>query len=118
MLEHQKAEVDSTVSLTNHKYTVPDKVFAAILELDRQAKLLRKQRMKKGAISFDRVEVNFNLNQDNKPDSVFFKSSKDANKLIEEFMLLANRKVAAFIGSQQKNSLLSIVSMMIQMSKN
>ena len=102
MLEHQKAEVDSSVSLTNHKYTVPDKVFAAILELDRQAKLLRKQRMKKGAISFDRVEVNFNLNQDNKPDSVFFKSSKDANKLIEEFMLLANRKVAAFIGSQQK----------------
>ena len=47
MLEHQKAEVDSSVSLTNHKYTVPDKVFAAILELDRQAKLLRKQRMKK-----------------------------------------------------------------------
>jgi ribonuclease R/exosome complex exonuclease DIS3/RRP44 len=102
MLEHQKAEVDSSVSLINNKYTVPDKVFAAILELDRQAKLLRKQRMKKGAISFDRVEVNFNLNQDNKPDSVFFKSSKDANKLIEEFMLLANRKVAAFIGSQQK----------------
>ena len=102
MLEHQKAEVNSSVSLTNHKYTVPDKVFAAILELDRQAKLLRKQRMKKGAISFDRVEVNFNLNQDNKPDSVFFKSSKDANKLIEEFMLLANRKVATFIGSQQK----------------
>jgi ribonuclease R/exosome complex exonuclease DIS3/RRP44 len=59
--------------------------------------------MKKGAISFDRVEVNFNLNHDNKPDSVFFKSSKAANKLIEEFMLLANRKVAAFIGSQQKN---------------
>ncbi len=102
MLEHRKPEVDLTVSLTNQKYSVPDNVFDAILELDRQAKILRKGRMKRGAISFDRVEVNFNLNQDNKPDSVFFKSSKDANKLIEEFMLLANRKVANFIGSQQK----------------
>jgi ribonuclease R/exosome complex exonuclease DIS3/RRP44 len=102
MLEHQKPEVDLTVSLTNKKYSVPDNVFAAILELDRLAKILRKERMNKGAISFDRVEVNFNLNQDKKPDSVFFKSSKDANKLIEEFMLLANRKVATFIGAQQK----------------
>ena len=57
--------------------------------------------MDSGAISFDRVEVGFNLDEKNKPEKVFFKSSKDSNKLIEEFMLLANKKVAAFIGKQK-----------------
>ena len=54
-----------------------------------------------GAISFDKVEVRFNLNEKNEPESVYFKEAKDANKLIEEFMLLANRKVAEFIGKQK-----------------
>jgi ribonuclease R/exosome complex exonuclease DIS3/RRP44 len=58
--------------------------------------------MKSGAISFDRVEVSFSLDEENKPESVFFKTSKDAHKLIEEFMLLANRKVAEFIGNKKK----------------
>ena len=53
--------------------------------------------MNSGAISFDRVEVNFNLDDKNRPESVFFKTSKDAHKLSEEYMLLANRKVAEFI---------------------
>lgn len=63
-------------------------------------KKMRKKRMNAGAISFDRVEVKFNLDVDANPIGVFFKESKDANKLIEEFMLLANRKVAEFIGSE------------------
>ena len=54
-----------------------------------------------GAISFDKIEVKFNLDKENNPEGVFFKESKDANKLIEEFMLLANRKVAEFIGKQK-----------------
>ena len=54
--------------------------------------------MKEGAISFDRVEVKFHLDEEANPTGVFFKEAKDANKLIEEFMLLANRKVAEFIG--------------------
>jgi RNAse R (EC 3.1.-.-) len=57
--------------------------------------------MQQGAISFDRVEVKFNLDDAANPVGVFFKESKDANKLIEEFMLLANRKVAEFIGSKK-----------------
>ena len=61
---------------------------------------MRRQRMKNGAISFDKVEVKFELDQENDPVGVFFKTSKDANKLIEEFMLLANKKVAEFIGKQ------------------
>lgn len=57
--------------------------------------------MQSGAISFDKLEVRFNLNDKNEPESVYFKEAKDANKLIEEFMLLANRKVAEFIGKQK-----------------
>jgi len=65
------------------------------------AKNLRNERFKKGAISFERVEVKFDIDENGKPLGVFFKESKDANKLIEEFMLLANRKVAELIGLNQ-----------------
>lgn len=71
---------------------------AEILTLDGIAKKLRKDRMKNGAISFDKREVKFHLNENNEPTGVYFKESKDANHLIEEFMLLANREVAAFVG--------------------
>ena len=57
--------------------------------------------MKSGAISFDKVEVKFNLDDTNNPTGVYFKTSKSANKLIEEFMLLANKKVAEFIGKRK-----------------
>ena len=59
--------------------------------------------MAAGAIAFDREEVKFTLDADNEPTGVFFKISKDANKLIEEFMLLANRKVATFVGSELRH---------------
>ena len=88
-------------ALSGESYTVGEDLFTAILTLDEIAKNLRADRMKKGAISFDRVEVNFNLKEDNTPDSVYFKTSKDANKLIEEFMLLANKQVARFAGQKE-----------------
>lgn len=69
-----------------------------ILTFDRLAKIMRKERMKKGAIAFDKIEVKFHLDEAGKPTGVFFKQSKDSNKLIEEFMLLANRRVAEFVG--------------------
>ncbi len=69
-----------------------------ILTLDRLAKILRKKRFDNGAIAFDRVEVRFEIDDKGKPLSVFFKEQKDANKLIEEFMLLANKTVATHIG--------------------
>ena len=50
--------------------------------------------MKKGALSFDRVEVKFDLDKHDNPSSIYFKTSKDANKLVEELMILANRRVA------------------------
>lgn len=69
-----------------------------VLLLNDLAQKLRKDRFKAGAIDFDRVEVKFNLDEDGRPLGVYFKCSQEANKLIEEFMLLANRKVAERIG--------------------
>lgn len=94
--------IPSEISITDKSYSVKNEIAEAILELDRLAKILRKDRMRQGAISFDKLEVKFKLDADNNPEGVYFKESKDANKLIEEFMLLANRSVAEFIGKQSK----------------
>lgn len=71
-----------------------------ILLMDRLAKVLRKERFKDGAIAFEKVEVRFRLDDNGKPLGIYLKESKDANKLIEEFMLLANRSVAEFVGKK------------------
>lgn len=73
-----------------------------ILILDTIAKALREKRFTAGAINFDRYEVKFEIDEKGKPISVYFKESKDANKLVEEFMLLANRTVAEKIGKAPK----------------
>ncbi len=69
-----------------------------ILELDKLAKILRLRRYENGSVEFDREEVRFDIDENGHPVDVFFKVSKDSNKLIEEFMLLANRTVAQRIG--------------------
>lgn len=70
--------------------------------LDKLAKCLRHDRYENGSVSFDRAEVKFEIDEQGHPVSVFFKVSKDANKLIEEFMLLANKTVAMAIGKVEK----------------
>ncbi|MDE6394848.1 MAG: ribonuclease R, partial [Duncaniella sp.] len=70
----------------------------AILALDSIAKILRKERYEEGSVDFDRAEVKFDIKPDGTPVGVYFKVSKDANKLIEEFMLLANKTVATYVG--------------------
>ncbi len=74
-----------------------------ILLLDKLAKRLRADRTKRGSIFFDKAEVKFNLDENGNPIGVFFKTQKDAHKLIEDFMLLANKSVAEFLGKGQKN---------------
>lgn len=69
--------------------------------LDRLAKILRKERYEEGSVEFDRLEVRFDIDETGHPTGVYFKESKDANKLIEEFMLLANKTVAQAIGMPQ-----------------
>ena len=75
---------------------------AALIKLDALAKKLRERRFKNGAVKFDREELHFDIDKDGKPTRAYFKTSKDANKLIEEFMLLANRTVAESIGRVPK----------------
>lgn len=72
----------------------------AVVDLDKVAKKMRAQRLQKGSISFDKQEVRFKLDENNKPVDIIFKVGKDSNKLIEEYMLLANRHVAAFVNSK------------------
>ncbi|SIS38511.1 RNAse R [Zobellia uliginosa] len=101
IIETGEGHIPEDISIREEAYSVSDDVVKATLEMDRLAKIMRDKRMQQGAISFDKVEVRFNLNENSEPIGVFFKESKDANKLIEEFMLLANRKVAEFIGKQK-----------------
>lgn len=102
IIETKSDVIPAEISLTGKEYIVPKPIVDATLKMDELAKILRRKRMAAGAISFDKVEVKFNLNEDAEPIGVYFKQSKDANHLIEEFMLLANRKVAEFIGKQKK----------------
>ncbi len=74
----------------------------ALITLDRLAKMLRKERFSNGAVRFDREELHFDIDEKGHPVRCYFKVSKDANKLIEEFMLLANRTVAEKIGKVSK----------------
>ena len=97
---HLNNTIPAEVSLTSKEYQTTPEIAFATLKLNELAKIMRRKRMKSGAISFDKVEVKFNLDEQANPVGVFFKTNKDANKLIEEFMLLANRKVAEFIGKQ------------------
>jgi ribonuclease R len=73
-----------------------------ILITNELARKLRARRFREGAINFDRYEVKFEIDKNGKPLNVYFKEAKDANKLIEEFMLLANKTVAEYVGRVPK----------------
>jgi len=100
-----KDKIDTTipaeVSLTGKEYQTSVDVAQATIKMNQLARKMRNARMRDGAISFDKVEVKFQLDQEANPVGVYFKTSKDANKMIEEFMLLANRKVSEFVGKQK-----------------
>lgn len=100
IIETKKGTIPTELSLTNKPYTASEAVVEAILQLNETAKTLRKKRMQSGAISFDKEEVKFKLDKESNPTEVYVKTSKEANKLIEEYMLLANKKVSEFIAKQ------------------
>ena len=77
---------------------------AELIKLDALAKKLRERRFKNGAVKFDHEELHFDIDETGKPTRAYFKTSKDANKLIEEFMLLANRTVAESIGAAKSSN--------------
>ena len=86
--------------IENGKLKIENSADAAVLELHKLATILREGRYKEGAINFESQEVKFQLDENAKPIGVYIKEQKEANWLIEEFMLLANRNVAEFVGSR------------------
>src|SRR5690554_1032452 len=102
IIETKENKIPADISLTGEEQIIDKPIVEAIITMDDLAKKLRAKRMAAGAISFDKVEVKFHLDENDEPTGVYFKVSKDANHLIEEFMLLANRKVSEFIGKQKK----------------
>ncbi len=109
----QKEWFGRTIILSQQRFAYEDaqeiidtgegKMATEVLTLHRIAQKLRHKRYKAGAIDFDRAEVKFDLDETGKPLGVSFKVQREANHLIEEFMLLANRKVAEFIGKEKEN---------------
>ncbi|EPR71964.1 3'-to-5' exoribonuclease RNase R [Winogradskyella psychrotolerans RS-3] len=93
--------IPAEVSLTGAVYQTSVEVAQATIKMNQLARKMRTARMRDGAISFDKVEVKFNLDEEANPIGIHFKTSKDANKMIEEFMLLANRKVSEYVGKQK-----------------
>lgn len=102
IIETKDNTIPAEISITGEEQQIDEPIVQAILTMNDLAKALRSKRMANGAITFDKVEVKFFLNEHDEPTGVYFKESKDANHLIEEFMLLANRKVSEFIGKQKK----------------
>ena len=94
IIETKSNKISKENSLQDKEYKVDKSIVEAILTLDSIAKQKRKEREKKGSINFNKKEVSFKLNEYKDPVEIIFKESKDANKLIEEFMLIANKKVA------------------------
>lgn len=102
IIETKNRILPQEISLTQAQQIIDQPIVNAILTLNDLSKKLRSKRLANGAITFDKVEVKFQLNENDEPTGVYFKTSKDANHLIEEFMLLANRKVSEFISKQKK----------------
>lgn len=89
-------------SVTNEDRYIDSSISNAIIKLNALAIEMRSRRMQQGAISFDKVEVKFNLDEQSDPQGVYFKVAKQANQLIEEYMLLANRSVSTYISTNIK----------------
>ena len=94
IIETKKNIISKNNSLTGKEYKVEQSIVEAIITLDDIAKKIRDKREKNGSINFNRTEVGFILDKEKNPKEIYFKQSADSNKLIEEFMLITNKKVA------------------------
>lgn len=102
IIETKKNKISKENSLKGKEYLVEDEVVEAILIMNDIAKQSRIKRESKGSINFNKKEVYFKLDENKNPTGVLLKESKDANKLIEEFMLIANKKVAELFSEIKK----------------
>ena len=102
IIETKKNKISKENSLKGKEYLVEDEVVEAILVMNDIAKQSRIKRESKGSINFNKKEVYFKLDENKNPTGVLLKESKEANKLIEEFMLIANKKVAELFSEIKK----------------
>jgi len=102
IIENNNTTIPKEVSLTKESYQIKKEIKEGIMLLNKVATELRSSRINKGSILFNKKEVKFILNKEKEPINTVIKKTKDSNKLVEEFMLLANKKVAE-IFSKQKN---------------
>ena len=101
IIETENGDIPKELSIRGSEYSVDKRIVEAITTLNKLAAIMRERRLSSGAITFDKIEVKFHLSEENEPTGVYFKEGKEANKLIEEFMLLANREVARLIGKEK-----------------
>ncbi len=97
-MRNEELGIKETLNPSDNSHKTSEQYRDELLKLNELAQILRTKRFAKGAIAFDRVEVRFEIDEKGKPLSVYFKEAKEANMLIEEFMLLANKTVATHIG--------------------
>ena len=97
-MRNEELGIKEPFNPSDNSHKIEEQYRDELLKLNELAQILRTKRFAKGAIAFDRVEVRFEIDEKGKPLSVYFKEAKEANMLIEEFMLLANKTVAAHIG--------------------
>lgn len=101
ILDTQSGSIPKKLGVEGKARKASKETVEALISMNKLAKKMRAKRMKMGAISFDKIEVKFNLDKDKNPIGVYFEREMDANRLIEEFMLLTNRKVSEFISKQK-----------------
>ena len=94
IIEKEEKIIPKEKTILRKEKKVTNNLVEAVTTLNQIAKTIRKKRINKGAIIFDKAEIKFKLDEKNNPKEVVFKTAKSANKLIEEFMLLANKRVA------------------------
>ena len=102
IIETRKGKIRKEIALKKKEYKVKEEMVKAILVLNEIAITLRQERKRQGSINFNKKEITFKLDEKKNPIEVIFKESKEANKLIEEFMLLANKKVAELFKKLKK----------------
>jgi len=102
IIETKKGKISKEIALNNKSYEVRKEMVNAIVILNEVALTVREERKKQGSINFNKKEIKFKLDSLKNPIEVIFKENKEANKLIEEFMLLANKKVAELFKKEKK----------------
>ena len=102
VIEKTTKKIPKKISLSGQEYEIEEEIYESIIKLNELAKKIRKKRIRKGSINFENKEIKFLMDKNNKPIKVYFKESKDSNKLVEEYMLLANKSLGELIDKTKR----------------